>query len=855
MSSSVRENRDKKEYNALDEICKGPRMTKEFIRKQCKEQKLYQTPHLNDVLYLHFKGFSYIENLEEYTGLKCLWLENNGIREISGLDQQTELRSLFLHYNLIKRIENLEKCSLLDTLNLSYNQVRKIENLDCIKTLHTLNLSHNYVESYDDFVHLEKLSELSVLDLANNHIADPLIVQVLGRMADLRVVNLMGNPVIRKIPAYRKTTILACKNLQYLDDRPVFPKERACAEAWERGGLTEERAERQRWVDRERAKIMESVRGLTRIRNANLAARRQDSSKSDSGFCTSMADSESDEEVIDSCEENSDVSSQSFEENNGDSTNQLVRLLEDDFDQQPCSSGLNVCQAQTNVRDVKNFGRSKILIEEIDSVEELLPTRNGKDGLVEAVEAEQPTVGVLEETRNGPLVADKNPQNLVKKNVDEEATSCIAAEELNNECVCQHLKNNILAQDVEGTEQNSLKYVEEMNPHDLGSKIDNLLEDIEEPVGKGTEEMNYHLEKNFVEYIEFAHMEEQDINPQRVEKKTDNLHEDIALTDSLTVKKMDNLQEKVVEANEETIRHIKGISNEESRNEEEEIVRYLKAASSKMRNRFRRPRTSLTIQRNLTDTESDYSDECEEECALYETLDALEAPYCEAVDEMGEGDFAVDAKTREDVERELPRPDDLTLEEAVEDRSYRELLTWDIKAPKENLIILKPIERRAAPDGKEEDSSFRPIEKEEEVEFEVKFGVVDTNETEKVDLIGEHEGVDNALKVRDAISKIRAGMAEFQKQFDEFSERVGENTERRVDGKVVKEITDEYLKKNFEDMGMYLSDDEDYDWLDMETTDANKTEESDEVDNDDAVVNIRAMCSLEMQMAKKKFEN
>lgn len=55
-------------------------MTQQFLKNLLRSDTrlYYNTPALNDILYLHYKGLHDIENLAPFTGLKCLYLEGNG---------------------------------------------------------------------------------------------------------------------------------------------------------------------------------------------------------------------------------------------------------------------------------------------------------------------------------------------------------------------------------------------------------------------------------------------------------------------------------------------------------------------------------------------------------------------------------------------------------------------------------------------------------------------------------------------------------------------------------------------------------------------------------------------------------
>ena len=229
-----------------------PRLTPRVPRTH---RSYAHAPELNDVLHLHCKGIAEITNLEEYTGLKTLYLESNSVDDLEGLLHLDRLRCLYIAKNCLRDLDRAARLVALTTLDVSDNQIVTLEGLRDHPSLATLVAVNNKLREVSAVDALGSCARLVTVDLSRNKLEDRAVVDFFlsPAMSDrIRLLKLQGNPVVSEVPSYRKTLVSGMTRLNYLDDSPVFPKDKRLAAAWLRGGVEEEKAERARIFEDER---------------------------------------------------------------------------------------------------------------------------------------------------------------------------------------------------------------------------------------------------------------------------------------------------------------------------------------------------------------------------------------------------------------------------------------------------------------------------------------------------------------------------------------------------------------------------------------------------------------------------
>lgn len=233
--------------------------------------------------------------------------------------------------------------------------------------------------------------------------------------------------MIRNIPAYRKTLILACKELTYLDDRPVFPRDRACAEAWKRGGVLEENNERDRWIARDRQRIQDSVNHLLQLRDNRALARAE--STEDSGIGMPV-NSDTDNETtiktsvpIDSTSENSSADEQEELENDNLDDNFIIR--EEGAEEEAPQANSIKLPWKIDVEKFQSNQLPKTLIEEIPD-ENLEKNPNTNEGWwnVKIESDDEPGLKLFDTPVQFEIVDKK--LELEKREIEEDLTGSIA---------------------------------------------------------------------------------------------------------------------------------------------------------------------------------------------------------------------------------------------------------------------------------------------------------------------------------------------------------------------------------------------------------------------------------------------
>jgi hypothetical protein len=121
-----------------------------------------------EVLSLSYRNLCQLDNLQGFSSLVKLCLDNNAIEKMENLGHLQQLRWLDLSFNKIQRIEGLDTLLQLEDLSLFNNEVSTIEGLNACRKLQCLSLGNNKIATLDNIFGLRDFPRLEMVNLTGN---------------------------------------------------------------------------------------------------------------------------------------------------------------------------------------------------------------------------------------------------------------------------------------------------------------------------------------------------------------------------------------------------------------------------------------------------------------------------------------------------------------------------------------------------------------------------------------------------------------------------------------------------------------------------------------------------------------
>ena len=211
---------------------------KDFCNNLYFREIFHQDTSLN-IINLTRKKFRIIPTIEGGKDTQVLYINLNKIQKISNLEQFTELLELHIQNNKIKIIENLPK-SLLK-LDISNNELNNLDNISQLNNLEWLNIENNSIDTLIEVIKLYKLIEFYAAGNLINNIKE---CCQLGKLKKLEVVDIFGNEVCRINPDIRIAMIYYCSNLKSFNRVLVDSNEKIKSKEYFIGRLTSELLEK-----------------------------------------------------------------------------------------------------------------------------------------------------------------------------------------------------------------------------------------------------------------------------------------------------------------------------------------------------------------------------------------------------------------------------------------------------------------------------------------------------------------------------------------------------------------------------------------------------------------------------------